>query len=186
AAHASYWLATLYRDEGRTAEALVRFRAVAAQPGAGEWAVRARAALGDLLVTVGDLDGAERAYAELGSSIAADEGRRRIAVERWRNRAFVAAWIVVLASAAAAPPAVRRSPGSLRPLLRPPAELLYFLPVAGLFAAAALTENAALGHAIEIICAGGLVAAWLSGAALDAARARGPIGGRRVLAHVAV
>jgi len=186
AAHASYWLATLYRDEGRTAEALARLRAVAALPGGGEWAERARAAEGDLLIARGDLDGAERAFASLGEGFAAAEGQRRVAIERWRGRGYVAAWIVVAASAAAGVLAVRRAAGSFRPLLRPPTELLFLLPVAGLFAAAAMTENAVLGHAIEIICAGGLIAAWLSGAALDAARARAPIRGRRALAHAAL
>jgi len=127
-----------------------------------------------MLLAAGDLDGAARA---LGP-----EGASRVGLERWRARVGIAAWVVLVAGALAAVVAAR----GLRPLLRPPVEFFYLLPVAALFAGAALTENSALGHAVEIIVAGGLAATWLSGAALEAARARGRVTLRRVLAHIAL
>jgi tetratricopeptide (TPR) repeat protein len=182
AAQAVYWLATLLDGEGRSREALSRLRDVETRFPSSEWAPRAHTKEGDLLLDAGDLDGAAAAYRAGGAS----EGQRRVAVWRWRARATAAAWIVIAAAALAGLFAVRRAAGSFKPLLRAPLELVFLLPVAGLFAAAALTENAVLGHAVELICVGGLAAAWLSGAALDAQRARGPITLRRVGAHVAL
>jgi tetratricopeptide (TPR) repeat protein len=182
AAQAIYWLATLLEGEGRTRDALARLREVETRFATSEWAPRAHTREGDLLLDAGDLDGAEAAFRTVGSA----EGLARVAVWRWRARASIVAWVVVAAAAVAGLVAVRRGAGSFRPLLRAPFELLFLLPVVGILAAAALTENAVLGHAVEAICAGGLAAAWLSGAALEAARAAGRLGVRRVVAHVAL
>jgi hypothetical protein len=182
AAEASFWLATLEREEGQTGDALARARTLARDPAAGEWATRARVLEGDLLLAAGNVDGAAEAYQVAGHA----EGLARVTRERWRGRAVAVAWIVVLLAAGAALTAVRRAPGGWRGLLVAPGELLYLAPVALCFAAAGLTENVVLGHAVEIIAAGGLMVAWLSGAALDAARARAPISGRRAAAHAVV
>ena len=180
--HATYWLATLLGAEGRVADALVRLRDVETRFATTDWAARARRTEGDLLLGAGDLDGAEAAF----RAVDATEGLRRVAALRWRSRAAVLCWIVIGLAGAGALVAIRRASGSFRPLLRAPAELLYLLPVAGIFAAAAMTENVVLGHAVEIICAGGLAAAWLSGAALDAARARGRLSFARAALHAVV
>jgi tetratricopeptide (TPR) repeat protein len=156
APQATLWLATLYRDEGRDGEALARARAVVTRWPDTDSAARARALIDDLL--------------------RADD------TARLRARLTLVAWLVLAAAALAALLGAR----GLRPLLRAPVELVYLLPVAALFVGAGLTENRALGHAIEIICAGGLAVTWLSGAALESARARGPLRARRVAAHIAV
>ena len=64
---------------------------------------------------------------------------------------------------------------------RPPFEALYLIPVAALFVVISFSENAVLGHAIQIILGGGLAVAWLSGAILSLA----PVTPRRAAAHVA-
>jgi outer membrane protein assembly factor BamD (BamD/ComL family) len=172
APRASYWLATLLRDEGRGADALARARTVEERWPADAYAARARKLEGDLLLAAGDLDGAAAAYGP--------EGAGRVRRERWRTRGLIASWSLLGACALAAV-AIVRSP---RRLVRSPTEAIYLLPVVALFAGAGLTEHRAIGHAVAIIAAGGLATAWLSGAALEAARARGPLRGRRVAAHI--
>lgn len=182
AAHATYWLGTLLRDEGRFADALIQFSTVQRRWPRSEWAEYGGRAAGDLYLARGDLDSAEAAY----RGVAAWEALERLQLERWRARGLIAAYAMVVAAVLGGVIAVRRAAGSLRPLMHAPTELLYFVPVGALFAAAAATEHVAIAHAVAIICAGGAVASWLSGAALEAARSRGVLRLRRVILHITV
>jgi len=182
APRAMLWLGTTLEGGGRRDEALARYREVRRRWPDGEWAARAARAEGDLLLARDELDAAEAAYRAL-SGEARDAMLTRVAVERGRGRLAVAAWIVLALAVAAALAVVWRRAGGLRPLIRPPAEVLYLLPVALLLAAAGLTENEALARAIAFVCAGGLVITWLSGAALEAAR---PVGRARLASHLVV
>lgn len=56
-----------------------------------------------------------------------------------------------------------------------PLELLYYLPVALLFVAAALTENRAIGLATSAIAVGGAIVVWLTSLGLSARLASGPL-----------
>jgi len=69
-----------------------------------------------------------------------------------------------------------------RRLRRAPTELLYYLPVAGLFAAAGATENAAIGWATGGMAAGGAVITWLTGAGTPERAVRWPERTLRALA----
>jgi hypothetical protein len=60
-------------------------------------------------------------------------------------------------------------------LLRVPLELLYYLPVAVLFVAAALTENRAIGLATSVIAVGGAGVVWLTSLGYSARLERGPM-----------
>jgi TolA-binding protein len=189
------WLGNALQLEGRSDEALRRYREVSARWPRGEWTQRARRAEGDLLLQRRDWDGAERAYRSLLSDetdplreTAAAEALARLGSEHWRARGYTVSWLVLAAGLAAAFAAAWRAAGGpgrgARALARPPTEALYLLPVAGLFIGAGLTEHAALGHALETIAAGGVAIAWLSGAALEAVRRAGRrVSGTRAGAH---
>ncbi len=184
---ALFWLGGALLEDGRRDEALVRLREAQRRFPGIPWAARAARAEGDLLLDLGDLDGAERAYASLPD----EDGRRaaltRVATARGRRQRATLGWIVVGLGALAAVVETRRVSGRFRPLLRPPIEAIYFMPMAVLFVIAAATENVAMTRAVTWICVGGLVTAWLSGATLEAARAAGrPVRGTRAIVHALV
>jgi len=180
----AYWIGTVLEQDGDPAAALARWREVATRWPTSEWAARAQRRIGDILLGRGAIDGAEAAYRAAGSA----DGLARIARERFRERLAAGAWALLVLLAVGAAVEARRLAGSTRGaaalLARPPAEALYLLPVAAIIVGAGLTENWAIGHALVFICAGGLVVAWLSGALLEGARSRGPVGWRRVATHV--
>jgi hypothetical protein len=107
----------------------------------------------------------------------------RVAFEEWLARGVVASWVVLALAALGAIAAARRLRAGWRDVLRPPVEVVYLLPVAALFFGAALSENWALGHAIELILVAGLGVAWVSGALLDVARRAGGVTVARAAAH---
>jgi tetratricopeptide (TPR) repeat protein len=182
APRAVFWLGSAYQQDGRAGDALARYRDVLARWPDGDWAVRAQKATGDVLLARGDFDGAQAAYRALRGrgdptlELTADEALRRLAIERWRARATWASWALVALFAAGMIVVARHAAGSWRSagraLARPPVEFWYLVPVALLFAFAAMTEHQGLGRAVEVILAGALVVTWLSGAALEAVRAR--------------
>jgi hypothetical protein len=183
AAQAEYWSGTVLEQDGDLAGAEARWRDVAARWPASEWARRSERRLGDLLLARGDLDGAEAAYRAAGS-----DALGLLAVERWRARAAVLAWILLGSLALAAAVDARRLAGSWRgaaaALARPPGEAIYLLPVAVGLVAAGYSENWAIAHALAFICGGGLVVTWISGAVLETARRAAPVRARRVAAHI--
>jgi hypothetical protein len=184
AAQAAFWAGTVVELDGDLAGAEARWRAVADRWPTSDAARRAERRIGDLLLDRGDLDGAEVAYRAAGGDAGA-----KLAAARWRARAVVLAWIVLVALAAGAIVDARRLAGTWRgagaALARPPSEALYLLPVAIGLVAAGYSENWAIAHALAFMCAGGLALAWLSGALLEAARRNGGLRGARVAAHIA-
>jgi hypothetical protein len=111
---------------------------------------------------------------------AAARGRRR-------NSFYVVAWIgLALAIAgllASLADAVLRG-GRRRPALRPPIEVMFLAPVAAVIVAVSFTAHRAIAPAVLRISIVGLALAWLSGAALDLARARGRSVRARAIGHV--
>lgn len=180
APRATFWLGTTLDGEGRRAESLARFAEVRRRWPGTEWASRAARAEGDAHLAAGELDDAERSYRAMPPGDSQTAGLARLRTARGRTRLATLAWIVLGALSAAALFELWRRARSLRPLVRPPVEVLYLLPVAALFAGAGLTENPALARGIATVCAGGVLVAWLSGAALEAAR---PVGVARAVAH---
>jgi hypothetical protein len=97
---------------------------------------------------------------------------------------------VLVALLALATIAMRHAAGSWssagRRVLRPPAEALFFIPIAIVLVVVAATGNPLAARAVCSIAVAGAVTAWLSGVLLDAVRARtGRVGRRRALAHTA-
>jgi hypothetical protein len=68
--------------------------------------------------------------------------------------------------------------------VRPPIEVLFLAPVAAVLVGVALTTHVLIAPAVAILVVGGLGLAWLSGAALETARARGRSVQTRIAVHV--
>jgi len=147
-----------------------------------------RAELVKALVRAEQLDAARAELAKLDAPPVVTEMRREIA--RAQRRALIR-WLVrglLVALLAAAAIALRRAAGSwraaVRRLVRPPGEVWFFAPIAAVLAVLAGTGNPMVAHAVWAIAGAGVVVAWLSGAILDAARARsGRVRLARAAAH---
>lgn len=111
-------------------------------------------------------------------------------VDKARSRARLAllAKVVLALCALLALIAIRVRAGSTRAALRalwpPPIEVAYLAPVAVLLAIIARSGNLMAARAVDLILAGAVAIAWLSGAALALARRRGPLGLAILLGHL--
>lgn len=117
-----------------------------------------RAALADVLSSIGD---AER--------------------RGWRRTAL---WTILGVLSIVAAVSLRRATGSWRAaarrIVRPPIEVLFLIPVAALLIVVAETGNPLVARAVRTIVVAGVAVAWISGALLEAARMRGPVGAARM------
>lgn len=190
---ARMWIGDTWLRQGESATALTWYREAIANAPDARARVRARKAEADALAMRGELDAAEAAYRALGAEPGADRdvidgALDDVAGLRVRARIMVAAWIALAVLALAAALALWRATRGVRPALRalarPPTEVLFAAPVAAVLIAVSLAGNQLVAAAVRSIALGGLAVGWLSGACLEAARRRGPIGWRRVLFHV--
>jgi tetratricopeptide (TPR) repeat protein len=115
----------------------------------------------------------------LRGQLARAETRRTI---RW----LVAGLLVVLLTAAIV--SLRRVTGSwravMRRLVRPPAEVIYLVPIALVFVIVAQMGNPLVASAVRVIAIAGVAIAWLSGVTLEAVRQqRGRIRLPRAASH---
>jgi hypothetical protein len=193
-AAARIWLGDRWAQQGAWDRALRWFRdagVVATEP-----AQRRRAAVREIeaLTALERFGAAEAAIGRLAADPSADPlaiARVRDGVQtgRERYRIRVAAWIVLGAMGGLALFVLWRATGGVaaaaRRLIRPPTEVIYAVPVATIVIAASTAGNRLVGRAVLWISIGGLLIAWLSGAALGAATARGPIAPVRAIAHAA-
>ena len=105
-------------------------------------------------------------------------------VVRW----CVTALLLVLLGVAAF--LVRRRSGSWRAAariaMRPPIEVLYFVPIAAVVGLVSTTGNPLVAKAVIWIFIGAAVIGWISGATLESARRVGPIGMRHAIAHALI
>jgi hypothetical protein len=176
------------------ADALRAYDEAAARYPGTPLAARAREGAVTCAIALRDWDRAERLARGLPADDAGDRAvrdgfLRDIDTGRWRATWYAVAWIALglalvalLASivhAAGAPRAALRA-------LRPSIEVVYAVPVVAILFGASLFSHLAIQPAIAIISGGGLVIAWLSGSALDAARRRGSAVRARALLHVAI
>jgi tetratricopeptide (TPR) repeat protein len=189
----AYRLGIMAQEVAEYDEAKRWFESIVTRTPANDWAARAVKALGDLAMLRQEWDDAAGWYEKLramGSQHAlnAREAMDRLAVERARAGRAKLSWIVLALFPIAMFVWLWRDTRSVRAmgraLIKPPTEALFFIPVAVLFAAAAMTEHAALGHAIEVIVGGGLIVTWLSGCVLETARRAGKAGRARIVAHI--
>lgn len=126
-------------------------------------------------IRAGELDTAAEQIEGLAPTIAGPL-REELRTARHREVVRWLLWSTIAAIAAAALWVLRRAAGSWRAaarrLVRPPGEVLYYLPIAGVLAVIATTGNPMVGRAVRAIAITGAVVGWLSGTILDAVRAR--------------
>jgi len=192
---AALWLGESWArigERGRAMRWIERAQAAARDPAERFRAGLARA---DLLTAQRDFDDAERAYRSLvppdrPTALAVEDGLRDLAWARTRWRIGVAAQVLLPVCALLAVIALRRRAGSWRGAARalwpPPLEVPYLVPVALVMVVLAESGNLLAARATEIILAGAIAITWLGGAALTAARRRGPITVGALLVHVTV
>lgn len=182
-----------WEGEGESAVALAWYRE-AAEAATTEPGQHVRLEYVRALVRAGALAEAERARAAL-DPVLVDRGGEQQAADliatahhRARLRLAIALALGLLAGVALL--VARRTTGSwraaLRALARPPTEAWYLAPVALLLALVALPGNPLVARAVRWIGLAGVLIAWLSGALFEAARARGPLGARRVAVQLAL
>jgi tetratricopeptide (TPR) repeat protein len=174
------WIGDAWMRMGRPDRAAEVYRDDEAQTTVPEDRWAAGKALGDALALDGDLDGAERQYLSLRgrgeemSERVLDDALADVARARTRGHLTLGAWAVLGVALLLFAGLTWRATGSpvraARALIRPPVELLYFVPVAAVLAGVALTGNVLVWHAVRAILLGGLAVTWLSGASLEAAR----------------
>jgi tetratricopeptide (TPR) repeat protein len=175
------WLAQVHARQGRYAAAERRFTELAETWPEQHGFTGLRGA-GDMALARGDHDLAERYYRRMridgdpGWARAHGEALAKLARERRRRVMYIASCAsLVLALGALIASlwlAARSSAAGLRALARPPTEAIYFVPVAGVMLAAALTGHRLIAPATAIVLATGLGATWLSGAGLRLAATR--------------
>ena len=175
------WLAEIHRRAGRNHEALARYLEVARDWPDSDEAVHAWRGAGDMAARLGRFDEAARLYHSIPVSEPADQRGRDDALAslaRSRVRAHIYTTchviiaIVLLGLCASLRLAAGSAGASLRALARAPTEVVYMLPVAALLAGGSFTGHESVGPAVTLVCAGGLLLTWLSGAGLDAGTAR--------------
>jgi hypothetical protein len=188
---AATWLATWLRERGDLGEARTRFERVAVR-----WtdSPRAREALrgaAGCALDAGDWAAAE-AFAERlpatdpNDRISRDDLLAAAARGRARARLAIAAWIALVAAfVALAGSLVEAARRRVLAALRPPIEIVFVAPVAAVLVVLSFTAHRAIAPAVTRISIVGVALAWLSGAALEALRARGRPVRLRAIAHVA-
>jgi hypothetical protein len=186
-------IATGWELEGDSERAIAWLREARAAATAPTDRLRAHADLVRTLTRTGEIAAAERELHALAATgappglvAALGQALDRAASRRLVRRLTAAGLALLVAMTLVA---LRRAAGSwpsaLRRLVRPPPEAIFLAPVAAVLLVFAYTGNPLIARAVRTIILAGLAASWLSGAILDARRARlGPaIGHRRALAH---
>lgn len=187
-------LAVGWEGEGEGARALTWFGA-AAEGARDEPGQHVRLEYARALVRAGDLDAAATELEALdpGKVDRGGAAQVREALATARRRAWIrrALWLVLASALVLAAAALRRDRGGWRAagraLIRPPTEAVFLVPVALVLAVVAHSGNPLVARAVTLISVAGVLAAWLSGARLEAARTRtGALGAGRLALHVAV
>jgi hypothetical protein len=169
-----------WERDGDTERALHWYREAAATGDS-----TARIALVRALVGARDLSAARQALTQVSDPhIQAALARDLATAERRQSLRYVLGGVlatIVLALILL----LRREAGSWRAvpraLVRPPVEALYLAPIGVVLIAIAWTGNPLVAQAIRAIIGAALAITWLSGASLEAARRRRPIGAMRAL-----
>jgi tetratricopeptide (TPR) repeat protein len=177
-----------WERDGDAARAIDWLRRAKQAAPSGRDRVHATAELARTLIRAGELADARAEIDGIGDPIAAGElgetlGRAEVRRDvRWAVLAVLG--VLALASVVV----LRRAAGSWRAagkrLARPPIEAIFLLPIAIGFVIVAQTGNPLVARSVRMIAIAGVAIAWISGALLDAVRARrGSLGRRRAVAH---
>jgi hypothetical protein len=188
---AALWLADWLRGIGRSDDARARYAIVVARWPAGHQAASALRGEAATAIDMHDWDAAELLVGQLPSiapedRVLRDELADQVAQGRRRDHLYIAAWIavgLVLAGLLASLIEASVRAGT-RPSFAPPIEVLFLGPVAAVIIAISFTAHRAIAPAVAIISVGGLVCAWLSGAALDRLRSDDRPIRARAIVHV--
>ena len=182
------WMASVHQ-RGERLERALHFYLEAANAGPDGTGFDAWRGAGDVATSMGDFDRARTFYERMAASVPAgptgaatgepelearqraiDESFRALARAGLRSRLYHAALAVLAAALLGLFGSLRRAAGSWRrvpaALWPPTPEVTFMIPIAALLCAASLTSHQAIGPAVFLVCVGGLVVAWLSGAAL--------------------
>jgi hypothetical protein len=188
---AALWLADWSRRTGRSTDARARYAEVVARWPDTPQALTARRGEAGAAIDGRDWSIAEALVEALPAATPADRILRdelagQIEKGRRRDRVYLAAWLVAFGVLAALLASLVEAcvRARSRPPLRPPVEVLFLAPVAAVIVGASFTANRAVAPAVTTISIGGLVFAWLSGAALDRLRMHGRPLRTRAVAHV--
>lgn len=188
------WLAEWQRRRGQIREARARYAAIAARWPTTTHAVIALRGGAGTAIDLHDWDGAEALASRLPAEETADRVLRDEILEtaargRLRGRLLLLAWVVVAlvvaGLGASLAEAILRG-GRTRPVLRPPIEVIFMMPVAVVLGGVALTTHQLIAPAVIVLSLGGLILTWLSGATLDTLRARNRPTRRRAFGHAAL
>jgi TolA-binding protein len=161
---ALYWLGARLLEQGRDAEGTERLLQVEQRFPSSEWALRAKKARADRLLQRGKKAEARDLYQALSRAsdpiarAAGSEGLAAVHTSVVRGTLATVAFVYLVVFVGFHVATGRRR------LWRAPAELLYYLPVATLFAAAGITENSSIAWATGSIAVGGAVITWVTGA----------------------
>jgi hypothetical protein len=151
-------------EAGRLDEGMQRYHEVETRFPRSEWALRSKKARADVLLRRGRAAEARVLYEELQRSAdpiaraGGNEGIAAVGATRLRGVLITLALIWIALFVAFHGYTGRRH---LRPV---PVELLYYLPVAGLFALAGATENASIAWATGGLAGGGALITWAAAA----------------------
>lgn len=182
-------LARAWEQEDEVARALAWLRD-ALRIARGAEVERARIELVRMLIRDRRLAEARREVALVRDAAArASLARSLAAGETWQILRWIAIAVLAVLGGLATVLLRRRTGGwraALRRLARPPAEVIYFAPIAAVVGVVATTGNPLVAKAVIWILIGAGVIAWVSGATLEAARRGGRIGMRHALVHALV
>lgn len=208
-------LARAWEMEGDTDLALTWMRTASDQAGQAERGQRTRLELARMAIRMNELDAARAELHALSSIASTDraalaDARSNLATaerRRWIRRAV---WALLALLAIAALTTLARDTGAMaqakaadsvagsdavartfdwraamRRLARPPIEVWFLLPLSGVVAGVAATQNPLAARAIISIAIAGLGVAWTSGVLVDVARERRALGRGRLAVHLA-
>ncbi len=191
APEAALWLADHLRERRAVTDATRRYEAISRRWPDTPTDLAARRGAAGTAIDAGAWDRAATLARALPATDPTDRVLRDDLLDaaragRTRGRIYGAAWVVLLGAlagllASLADACLRG--GRRVPRLRPPIEVLYMLPGAVVLVGVGFTGNLNVAPVVTAICAGGLMLAWLSGAALDVLRGRGRDVRRRAAAH---
>jgi hypothetical protein len=188
-------IAAGWEREGRGARAIAQLRAALAGAPVAERS-RAGLELARALIRQRELGEAAAVLDALEAGAGADRAaiaKVRESLVSAERRAYLrgALWIALAVIGLCAALALRRDAGSWRAaarrLARPPIEVLFLVPIGAVLAVVARTGNPLVADAVAAIAGVGIAVAWLSGALLEAARARrGAVTAPRALLQAAL